>query len=192
MRDFREPILEMHETIYPHHVYNTMTEWHGIMKVDEFRHETSDGRLLYLETGLKNIMHLGGESFILKVLFGGGSVPENYYIGLDSRSSLDRLSGIESIQYFEPNINSYSRQSVSSAGFSIMPSQTGGRQANSPTVLFRASGGSWGPVRNIFMTTGLGYGSSASLISSISLSRYTTVQDGEIITMRMSMALSGC
>lgn len=169
-----------------------MKNWHGIMKIEKFQHLSVNGEILYEENNINNLIHLAGEELILKILFAGNSVPSNYYIGLDSRSYLDSSLGIGSIFGYEPNQNYYERQQVKSDSFSVIVGTSNHRQANSPTVLFKAVGGPWGPVKNIFLTTNLGYGTNSILISSAALSRDITVKDGEIITMRMAMALSNC
>jgi hypothetical protein len=169
-----------------------MKNWHGIMKVLDFKHLNKEGKVVYNEKNVLNIMHLGGEELILKILFSGDPVPANYYIGLDSRTNFDAALGIGSVFGYEPSTNSYERQKVQSDSFSIIVGSSSHRQANSPTVLFKAVGGSWGPVKNIFLTTNLGYGTNSILISSAALSRTITVADGEMITMRMAMALTNC
>jgi hypothetical protein len=169
-----------------------MKNWHGIMKIEKFQYLSKNKEILYEENNINNLIHLVGEELILKILFAGLPVPTNYFIGLDSRSSLDPTLGIGSVFGYEPNQNSYERQQIKSDNFSIIVGSSRHRQANSPTVLFKAIGGSWGPVKNIFLTTNLGYGTNSILISSAALSREITVRDGEIITMRMAMALSNC
>jgi hypothetical protein len=167
-----------------------MKSWHGIMTVLEIEHLNSSGEVLYREENIRNMLHHAGEEFILKVLFGGTELPANYYIGLDARTSLDASSTISSIYSLEPASNAYERQKVQSDNFAIS-STTAGRRATSPAILFKAIGGSWGPVSNIFLSTGLGYSSSVVLISSATLNRTITVASGEIITMKMAMNLSG-
>lgn len=169
-----------------------METWNGIMKVLELEHLGRDGRVLHKESNLKNIIHGKGEELILGILFSGESIPSNYYIGLDFRSSLDKAQTIADVFGWEPVSYAYSRQAVASSNFSITTVSSGNKQANSPTLLFRASGGSWGPVRNIFLCTALGYGTNSILVSSVPLSTSITVADGEIVTMRMAMALSSC
>jgi len=168
-----------------------MKPWHGIMTVLEMEHLDPSGRLLHREQNIRNMLHQGGEDFILKVLFGGTPLPANYYVGLDSRTSLVASSTISELYGPEPSSNAYERQKIQSDNFSVAAGPSGDRRATSPTVLFKAIGGSWGPVKNIFLSTGLGYSSSVVLVSSASLSRTITVSDGEIITMKMAMSLSG-
>lgn len=169
-----------------------MANWNGIMKVLELEHRSKEGLLLHRETDLKNLIHAQGEELILKILFSGQAVPERYYIGLDSRSSLEKSQAISDLSGLEPSSNSYSRQSVQSNNFSVVTVAAGYRQANSPTLLFKAAGGPWGPVRNMFLASGPAYGTESRLISSVPLSSNITVSDGETITMRMAMALSSC
>jgi hypothetical protein len=167
-----------------------MKPWHGIMTILEMEHLDSNGRILHREENIKNMLHDAGEDFILKVLFAGTAVPTNYYIGLDARSSLSSLATISSLFGPEPTSNGYERQKIQSNNFAVSAGPSGSRQATSPAILFKAIGGSWGPVKNIFLSTGLGY-SNVVLISSASLSRNITVAAGEIITMKMAMTLSG-
>jgi hypothetical protein len=168
-----------------------MKPWRGIMTVIEMEHLDSSGSVLHREENIRNMLHDSGEDFILKVLFGGTPLPANYYIGLDARTSLVASSTISNLYGPEPTSNSYERQRIQNDNFSIATSQSGDRRATSPTILFKAIGGSWGPVKNIFLSTGLGYASGVVLVSSASLSRTITVSDGEIITMKMAMSLSG-
>jgi hypothetical protein len=168
-----------------------MKPWHGIMTVLEIEHLDSSGTVLHREENVRNMLHDAGEDFILKVLFGGTPLPANYYIGLDSRTSLVASTTISQLYGPEPTSNAYERQKIQSDNFSVTPGQSGSHKATSPTILFKAVGGSWGPVKNIFLSTGLGYASGVVLVSSASLSRTITVSDGEIITMKMAMSLSG-
>jgi hypothetical protein len=167
-----------------------MKSWRGIMRILEVQHADRCGKVLYSESDVRNVIHTKGEEFILGALFAGQSLPSNYYIGLDSRSALEASMEISDVSEYEPIVNYYSRQSVGSESFQIITGASGHKQANSPTILFKAVGGSWGPVKNIFLADGLGYGSNCTLISSAALSRQITVLDGEVVTMRMAMALS--
>lgn len=169
-----------------------MGNWKGIMRVVEVVHRDRAGGVLRVERDILNTIHALGEEFVLKALFAGGGVPPEYYIGLDSRASISVSDAIAGLIGSEPVANGYERQAVASDGFAIVADSTTARKANGPTVLFTASGGSWGPVRNIFLCTGLGYGSDTVLVSSAALGQNIVVSDGETVSMRMAMSLSGC
>lgn len=164
--------------------------WQGLMKVLEIEHISNQKKILYKQTNIKNILHSSGENFIIRSLFDNLEKTETYYIGLDNRSNLNISDTLNTAYILEPNQNSYERQSAHIDEFSIITNSTGNIQANSPVISFRATGGSWGPVKNIFLATSLG--SSGYLISSASLSQSLTVSDGEIITMKMSFTLKDC
>lgn len=168
-----------------------MKDWHGIMTILELNHISDNGATLYRETNVKNIIHKVGEEYVLGVLFSSKTKPENYYVGLDSRSSLNSVSDIGAVIEYEPSItNAYERQAVASNSFQVQE-VSGVMQARTPTLVFKATGGSWGPIKNIFIATARGTDpNTCTLISSAGLSREITVASGEIITMRMAMSLS--
>lgn len=158
-----------------------------LMRLLEISHFSKQGELLFNKKNIDNILHLQGEEFILRVLFSGLSLPFEYYLGLDSRTTLLTTNNLSSLSGFEPNGNGYTRQNVESSAFSILTDETGNYQANSPVVLFRATTNYWGPVRNMFIATQGGY--SGYLISSVSLGTDLTVQAGEIISIRIGLGL---
>jgi len=161
------------------------------MKVLEFQHLSADGKVLYEEKNVFNTLHTTGEEYILTRLFQGLLVPASYFLGLDNRSTINISDTMSTIAINgEPSVNSYERQLVASTDFSLAINEDGNNQANSPHVTFRALGGSWGPVRNIFMSNESAF--DGLLISSAALFEQITVQDGEIVSMRMGMALRDC
>jgi len=162
-----------------------------LLRIVSLVHQDSAGNVLLDKSEILNMVHFSGERFMLGALFAGNNLPLFYYLGLDSRASLSKSDVIGHISGLEPSSNGYERQSVDAAGFSLIAEESGSWRATGPIVLFRASGGSWGPVSNIFMSTGLGYGSSV-LISSVPIGQNLIVQDGDTITMKMAMSLSGC
>ena len=166
--------------------------WHGLIRILEIQC-VKDGDVLWKEENLYNIFHSEGEEFMLSAVFTGGVtntfIPEYYYFGLDNRTTLDATDTMTSLTQ-EPSTNGYTRQMIASTGqFTI--SQVGGIYvAESPIVSFSASGGAWGPVRNLFLTTQTdvtGY-----LISSVPLSQQVTVEDGASINVRMALGLKDC
>lgn len=163
----------------------------SLVRILGIQHRDRSGRVIFEGKDLSNVVHSSGEEYMLKVLFSGQSVPAFYYIGLDARPAPSAPDTIEGLQALEPNSNGYERQSLNSGDFATSLNASGTWQSTGPTVLFQASGGSWGPIKNIFLCTGLGY-ESPTLISSVSIGQNLTVQDGETVTMRMAMSLSGC
>lgn len=140
------------------------------------------------------MLHLEGESFILQAVFTGGRIsefiPENYYLGLDARSTILSDDTMDSLA-FEPNSQyGYQRQTVSSSGGFIIGEENGQILATSPIIAFRATGGSWGPVNDLFLSnTG---DNSGTLISSAQFEAPITVADGDFITMRIALMLKDC
>ena len=177
-----------------------------LIKIDYFRHLDKNNNILYEEKDIKNIIHAKGQEYILRVLFDALSIPNNYYIGLDNRSSLSLEDTLETIVPVEPSTNGYSRQPVESAVFNLNVTSSGNYKADSPIVLFRAIGGSWGPVKNVFLATSLSTTTNEStsiplpdgtgggtflntVVSSIALSSEVTVANGESVSMKISLGL---
>lgn len=161
------------------------------MKVLEITHFSADGKVLYYENEIHNTLHATGEQFILGVLFQGLELPESYYLGLDNRATIDVDDTMTTISTSgEPTANSYERQFADAANFSLITNDSGNAQANSPIVTFQALGGSWGPVRNLFLTNESA--NDGYLIASVALSEQITVSDGEVVNMRLGMALRDC
>lgn len=162
-----------------------------LMRMVELVHLDASGSIISERRDLLNVVHVSGEEFMLGALFAGVSVPNFYYIGLDSRESPSALDEMSDLEGLEPETGGYERKPVNSGEFNLELGSSGSLQATGPTVLFRAEGGSWGPVRNVFLCTGLGYGD-AVLVSSVPIGQELTVQEGETVSMRMAMSLSGC
>ena len=167
-------------------------DWQGIMKVLWIKH-SRNGKVLYEQSNIRNLLHTDGESFILRAVFTGGQVssviPSNYYLGLDNRTEIVAANNLDSL-VAEPTSDGYVRQPVSSAGDFVVTLEGLNYRATSPIVAFRAEGGSWGPVQNIFLTDSAT--SSGTLISSAQLDSAVTVVDGDQITIRIGLALKDC
>jgi len=173
-------------------------DWHGILKINEFKVHRGD-EILYLEENIYNLLHLGGESKILSALFIGGNsgnayIPSNYYIGLDNRISIQFTDTIDSL-VGEPNGNGYARIGVpsngSSTGFQInIIGETVAAGTKTPGT-FVATTGSWGPVRNLFLTD-RATNTSATLYSSVPLAQPVSVPAGTNITVKYTISLRNC
>jgi hypothetical protein len=167
--------------------------WNGILRIDEIQHIGVDGSILRREENIHNTLHLEGEEFLLRAAFTGGQVssviPENYYVGLDSRSDIEDSQTMDDI-IGEPVGSGYARQSISSSGDFVINFEESHFLALSPIVIFNGIGGSWGPVSNLFFTDRID--NAGSLISSATFSAPFSVANGESITLRVSMLLRDC
>lgn len=156
-----------------------------LMTLFEIKQFDKNNNLIFESYNIKNILHNKGEEYMLKVLFGTFNKPDRYYLGLDDRQTLQTGDTMNS-SLGEPVTAGYQRQEVLSSNFTV--GQLGQTwQANSPVVLFRGLGGSWS-ARNIFLATSPNY--TGYLISSISLGTRITVNDGEVVSMRIGLSLS--
>jgi hypothetical protein len=160
-----------------------------LLTVKTIRHLGRDGEVLWEQREVPNIWHRGGEVFCLGVLFNSAetALPANYYCGLDNRSSLavsDTLANLSQ----EPTQFGYGRQAISSAsGFTIDLNEFDVYQATSGVLTFEAVGGTWGPVRNIFLATSLSSG--GVLMSTAALDGSRSVADGEKLSLQIGLTL---
>jgi hypothetical protein len=155
-----------------------------ILQIDHVR----NGEVIWQSEKLTNILHNQGEEYMLNALFKTTvvSVPTFYYLGLDNRATLSADDTIASLQG-EPTTNGYSRQAVSSAtGFTI-EEVDGVSRATSLIVSFTASGGSWGPVSNLFLSNTIN--NTGYLIATAPLGSSRTLNNGDLVTMRFALSL---
>lgn len=173
-------------------------DWHGLLKIIEINCVDKDKNVLWSKQNLYNTFHTKGEQYILTAAFVGGNtsnvyIPSNFYFGLDNRSAISADDTMDTIQYFgsEPSGNGYSRVAVSSyATFEV--SISGSHYlAYGPVISFSASGGSWGPVQNMFLATSID--NTGTLISSVALDQpISTMDSGNSINVRMGLSLADC
>lgn len=168
--------------------------WRGIMKVLHIEHRNRKNELLWQARDLYNVLHLDGEEFLLRAAFTGGRVsnviPEYYWLGMDTRYTPIITDTMDDILNEPSSDYGYNRQQISSAGDFTVGTDDSHWVASSPIVAFRAQNGSWGPVKNLFLTnleTDSGY-----LIATAPLSSDVTVADGDSITMRIAIMLRDC
>lgn len=156
-----------------------------ILEIDHVR----DGKVIWREENLKNVLHTQGEEYMLTALFKTTllTVPTFYYLGLDNRTTPTAADAMPSSIQGEPTTNGYSRQAVSSASGFTIEEVDGITRATSLVVSFTASGGSWGPVSNLFLTDKIN--NTGYLIATAPLGTARTLQNGDFITMRFALAL---
>jgi len=161
------------------------------LNVMVIEHVDANGKVLWRKENLHNVFHVDGEEYMLKALFAGEAIPGTYYFGLDDRGSLDDSDTLNTIATSgnEPTVNGYFRQGVGATSFTV--AVVGNHNlAQSPIVTFSASGGTWGPVSNLFLATtsdNLGF-----LISSVPLSQSVTLDNGQSINVRLGLSLKDC
>lgn len=166
---------------------------HRLIEILEIKH-IRNKQVIWQNFNLKNVLHSQGEDYFLKILFSNIiSKPEFYYFGLDNRSAIsysDILTDVE-----EPMVNNYSRQVANSIDDWTFDISNGDNRAKSPILTFGAHGGSWGPIRNLFLTMQPQETSNENgyLISSVYLGNSSIiVADGDSISMRMAATLKNC
>ena len=162
--------------------------WPGIMILEYFRIH-KNGKVIREEKNIPNLLHVQGEQRILGNLFGGIAIPSTYYLGVDAMTSLSASDTLASL-INEPSTGGYNRQGIASNAFTIETSGTTVK-AKTGIITFSCTSGSWPQAKNLFLTN-VGSGTSGILYSSVVLSSPFTLNSGESITLKFSMALSNC
>lgn len=160
-----------------------------LMTVLEIKHFDAQGKLLWEKKHIPNVIHHAAEQYFLSVLFNttAATVPINYYCGLDNRTSPDASDTLANLSQ-EPTQFGYTRQAVSSStGFTVGLNTDSIYQATSNVLTFVASGGSWGPVKNVFLATTVN--NSGVLLSTAALDGSRFLNDGESTTLRLGLTL---
>lgn len=161
--------------------------WRGLLKILEIE-QIRNGKVIWSEKQLYNLFHTEGEQFILLSCFSndGTVLPTSYYLGLDNRASPNIDDTIDDIED-EPSSNGYVRQALGIDGGWRVEQVNGIYRAIGNIITFQASGGSWGPVNNLFLTDKID--DSGYLISTVALNSELTMEDTDTINMRMSVSL---
>jgi hypothetical protein len=163
-----------------------------LMTLLEISHFNKNGDLLFRKNNIRNILHAEGEEYILNCLFGGVSVVQTYYVGLDNRNALSVSNSFSSLSNFETSGVGYFRQAVTNNSFQISTNSIGNQQANSPIVQFQCTGNNW-TAKNIFLATAPRppeiFSGPKKLISSVPLGTTLIVSSGEVVSMRIGLSL---
>ncbi|NIQ81577.1 MAG: hypothetical protein GTN93_26490 [Anaerolineae bacterium] len=161
-------------------------KWKPVWRV---RHKRG-GRVIWEKEITCNILHDEGEQFILQVVFSEEqSPPTDYYIGLDNRASAAEADTLVDL-VSEPSGNGYARQAVPSDNTGWTVSQDAGDyQAASTTETFTASGGTIGPVQQMFLCT-VATGTAGKLIATAALTASRTLQDQDSLETDITIKLS--
>jgi hypothetical protein len=151
-----------------------------------------DGKVLFENKNIKNLLHLEGEEFIMNALFAAGSsttiIPDLYYIGLDNRETVSVEDTLENL-FVEPTSGGYERQPIASSGDFQISLENGHWYATTPLLAFTATvgGGGWGPIQNLFLTTAAA--DEGFLISSAKIGNVITISPGDMTTFQLSLSL---
>ena len=164
-------------------------KWNGLIKILSIRHVSENGRVLWEKRNLLNTFHAEGEQFVLETLFVNGnvtpSIPDNYYLGLDNRTSVSVNDDMDTIADYEVVGGGYVRNLLPCTDSTVGPVD-GIYRATTPVFSFGASGVGF-TARNLFLTDqpdNTGY-----LISSVPLSNVVTLTAGESMYVNMVLAL---
>lgn len=170
-----------------------MSNWYGILKIQEIDH-VRNGKVIWHGKNLKNMLHTLGEQFLLKCAFAKGTAdtpPNNYYYGLDGRSTLEFADTVASLSGVEPTTGGYARQAISSEnGYTFETTGTSPEiyRANSSTISFSATGNYGLTVYNLFMATSAIAGQGV-LVASVPLTSGLNLVDGDSVNVRMAVQL---
>lgn len=155
------------------------------------RHRDKNKNVIW-EGKIHNIFHDEGEEYLVKTAFTEAlAVPANHYMGLDNRTALAEGDVLTDVTAAEPGTASgYARQAVATNATDYTASQVGGNwQVVTSTETFSASGGSIGPVANVFLCD-QSTGKTGDLYLSLALSTSRTLADGESLDCTVTIAIS--
>lgn len=166
--------------------------WHGIMKIIEIQHLDSNNNIIWQAKNIYNLLHSEGEQFLLQAAFTGGKnstvIPEYYYLGLDNRDpeQVDVSNDMADLTG-EPLSGGYQRVAIPSLGTFAINYDQDHYVATSPIVSFNSLSGTWGPVRNLFLTAPVQ--TQYKLISTAVLPSPIFLNFGQTVTMRIGLQI---
>ena len=165
--------------------------WNGLVKLIELKIVDLEGNVLFKKENINNVLQYEGQTLILSCMFGSGTVPTDYYVGLDSRPTVTVGDTMATIQTsgLEPSGYGYARQSLTrNSNFDIQSSEP--PKALSSTITFSATGGSYTATDMFLCTAQTGY--SGTLISTVQFGTTITVSPTNLVSMKCAMVLNGC
>lgn len=166
----------------------------GAYTLWDFSQKTKGGLWVGYGKRIHNIWHDDGEEWLAKAVFSrndGVALFNQIYIGLDNRTSPGETNNLGNLSG-EPTSNGYSRQAVDTTTGTPndwTASLTGGDwQAASAQQTFSASGGSWGPVQQAWLTDKNTATSGKYLICTAALSTSRTLNDGDSLKVTYTIS----
>ncbi len=151
--------------------------WIGLYEIEC---RDKDGNLLWSEVP-QNALADEGERSMLDGYLRAQNIPTTFYLGLfnDTPVETDTMADLTG----EPaGTYGYARQEIerSVVGWPVFDMDLGDYMATSKQVMFSATGGPWGPVTYMVLTT-TESGTAGKLIAYVALSQSRTLQDTETI-----------
>lgn len=162
-------------------------KWNGLLFINNFE-IVRDNKIIFKKENFTNTLHAQGELFMLNLMCNSGTVPANYYLGLDNRSTISLTDTLSSL-VGEPTGNGYNRQPISStSGFTISQQVNGNYVATVSLITYSATGSGWGPIQNIFLATTAN--NSGSLLGTAPIGSSSTLVSGDVLNLGFNFALS--
>ena len=125
---------------------------------------------------------------MLDVFLRGATAPSSFYLALynDTPVETDTLATLTG----EPSANGYARCQIerSAVGWPTLALDSGDYMATSKQVTFSATGGSWGPVIYVVLTTAAS-GTSGLLLAYVAFSQSRSLQSGETLGCKIKIKL---
>ena len=150
-----------------------------------------DGKVIWEDEILENILHDEGEEYILQCAFSEEVVPPvDFYFGLyDVDPTMAEGDALATHSGDELSGSAYARQPIPSTAVGWTVTQDAGDyEAQSTDETFTASGGAWAAARFLFLATTVD--NTGKLIASAQLSADRTLQDGDSLQVSMDIKLS--
>ena len=164
--------------------------WNGLVVLEELLVTEKDtNNIIYKKENIRNVLNYGGQSLILSCMFMGTTVPVEYYVGLDNRSTITANQTMADISG-EPSGNGYQRQPlVNGTNFEFVPAVTPPK-VRSTTISFTGSGAGYSATDMFLCNVNTGY--SGLLISTISFGTTLYITAGNVVSMKFAMTLGSC
>jgi hypothetical protein len=156
--------------------------WIGVY---EFEHRDKDGNLIDRWV-VENALADEGEQNMLDAYLRGQNAPTTFYLALfnDTPLETDTLADLVG----EPSTNGYARQEITrdTTGWPTLALDAGDFMATSKQVTFSATGGSWGPVTYMVLTT-VASGTAGKHLAFVPLSGPRTLQASETLGCKIKV-----
>lgn len=144
----------------------------------------------WVEKDLKNLLHPDGELYLLSAAFatqlsGYGPAPDNLYVGIDNRTTIEAKDTLAIVTAYEPKVSSYKRQALkTSKDFTLMP----GERQIMAGVSFEA-GHDIKSVSKYFITTASSGSANGKLLMSVAMRHERALFPGDVLRLEITIGL---